>query len=59
MRSDSFEVLALLFDDDLCFLEAIEDLAIEQLITELVVEGFQIPVFPLGRSTKALISACY
>ena len=34
MRSDRVVVLAPLLDDDLCFLEAVEDFAVEQLIAE-------------------------
>ena len=32
MRSDRVVVLAPLLDDDLCFLEAVEDFAVEQLL---------------------------
>jgi hypothetical protein len=35
-----------LFDEDLGFLEAGEDFAIEQLVPQLAVEAFAIAVFP-------------
>ena len=46
MRSDRVVVLAPLLDDDLCFLEAVEDFAVEQLIAEFSVEGFAVAVLP-------------
>jgi hypothetical protein len=42
VRSDCVVVLAPLLDDNLCFLQTVEDLAVEQLIAELTVEGFAI-----------------
>lgn len=46
LRHDRVVVLAPLFDDDLRLLQTVEDLAIEQLIAELAVEGLAVAVFP-------------
>lgn len=35
-----------LLDDDLCFLEGVKDLAVEQLISELAVKAFIVTVLP-------------
>jgi len=37
--SDRVVVLEPLLDDNLCFFQAVEDLAVEQLITQFAVEG--------------------
>ena len=46
MRPDCVVVLAPLLDDDLGFLQTVEDLAVEQLIAELTVEGLAVAVLP-------------
>ena len=46
MRSDGVVVVAPLLDEDLGFLEAAEDFAIEQLVPQLAVEAFAIAVLP-------------
>ena len=46
MGSDGVVAVAPLFDEDLGFLEAAEDFAIEQLVPRLAVEAFAIAVFP-------------
>jgi hypothetical protein len=45
------------FDDDLSFSEGIEDLAIEQLVTQARVEALDVAVLPgLPRSTEAVLA---
>jgi len=46
VRADSIVVLSPVFDDDLCLLQAVEDFAIEQFVTELRVEALAIAIFP-------------
>ena len=46
MRSDRVVVLAPLRDDDLCFLEAVEDFTVEQFVAQLAVEAFAVAVLP-------------
>ena len=46
MRTDSVVVLTPFFDDDLGFLERVEDLSIEQLVAELCVEALAVAVLP-------------
>ena len=35
-----------LFDDDLCFFQAVEDFAVEQFVPELAVEAFAVAILP-------------
>jgi hypothetical protein len=51
MRSDRVVVLSPLLDDDLCFLQAVEDFAIQQLIAETLFGYPCIPAGDLGRLT--------
>ena len=46
MRPDRVVVLAPLLDDDSGFLQAVEDLSIEQFIAQFSVEGFAVAVLP-------------
>ena len=46
MRSDLVVVLSPAFDEYLGFLKGVEDFEVEQFISELAVEGFDIAVFP-------------
>lgn len=46
MRSDGVVVLPPLLDDNLGFLQTVEDLAVEQLIAQFAVEAFAIAVLP-------------
>ena len=46
MRPDRVVVLPPLLDDSLGLLQAVEDFAVEQLITELAVEGLAVAVLP-------------
>ena len=46
MRAYRVVVIAPLLDDDLCFLEAVEDFLVEALIAQLAVEGLAIAVLP-------------
>ena len=46
MRSDRVVVFTPLLDDDLGFLEAVEDFAVEQFVPQLAVEAFAIAVLP-------------
>ena len=46
MRSHPVVVLPPSFDDDLGFLQRVEDFAIEQFVTKLRVEAFAIAIFP-------------
>ena len=52
--SDLDVVLAPLLDDDACFLQRVEDLTIEQLVTHTNIEALDIAVFP--RSARFDIS---
>ena len=46
MRPDRIVMAPPAFDDDLSFLEGVEDLAIEQLITQASVEALDVSVLP-------------
>ena len=46
MRPDRVVVLAPLFDDDLRFLEAIKDFAVQKLVAQLAIEALAISVLP-------------
>ena len=46
MRPDRIVMAPPAFDDDLSFLEGVEDLAIEQLITQARVEALDVAVLP-------------
>src|SRR5262245_63002804 len=46
MRPDRIVMAPPAFDDDLSFLEGVEDLAIEQLITQASVEALDVAVLP-------------
>ena len=46
MGSDRVVVVGPLLDEDLDFLETVEDFAIEQLVPQLAVEAFAIAVLP-------------
>lgn len=46
MWPDGVVVLPPHLDDDLGFIESVEDLTIEQLVSELAVKGFHVAVFP-------------
>ena len=46
MRPDSVVVLTPLFDHDLCFLQRIEDLSVQQLVTQLAFERPAVAVLP-------------
>jgi hypothetical protein len=46
MRTDAVVVTAPLLDEHLCFSEAVEDLAIEQLVPKLAVEGLAVAILP-------------
>jgi hypothetical protein len=46
MWSDCVVVLSPAFNEHLCLLQCVEDLAIEQLISELAVEAFIVAVLP-------------
>ena len=46
MRSDGVVVLSPLLDDDLGFLEAVEDLTVQQLVAQLSVKGFVVAILP-------------
>jgi len=46
MGSDGVVVVTPLFDEDLGFLEAAEDFAIEKLVPQLAVEAFAIAILP-------------
>ena len=48
MRSLCIVVDAPLFDDDLGFQEAVEDLAVQQFVPELAVAGLSVAVLPGG-----------
>ena len=48
MGPDGVVVVAPLLDEDLGFLEAAEDFAIEQLVPQLAVEAFAIAVLPVA-----------
>lgn len=39
-------VLTPLLDDNLCFLQRVEDFTVEQFVPEAGVEAFAVPVFP-------------
>ena len=45
MWSDGVVVDAPLFDDDLCLLQGVKDLAIQEFVSQSGVEAFAIPVF--------------
>jgi len=44
--SDGVVVDAPLFDDDLCLLQGVKDLAIQELVSEAGIEGLAVSVFP-------------
>ena len=44
MRPGGVVVVAPLLDDNLCFLETVEDFAIEQLVTQLAVKAFAVAI---------------
>ena len=46
MWSDGVVVMAPLTNDDLGFLEAVEDLTVQQLVTHFAVEAFAVAVLP-------------
>ena len=46
MRPDRVVVLAPLLNDDLGFLETVEDLPVEQFVAEFSVEAFAIAILP-------------
>ena len=46
MRSLLVAVSPLLFDDDLCLFETVEDLPIQQFIPETDIEGLAVAVLP-------------
>ena len=46
MRPDGVVVVSPLLDDDLGFLDAVEDFPVEQLVSEFAVEGLTVPVLP-------------
>jgi len=48
MRALCVVMAAPCLDDDLCLGEAVEDLAIEQLVAELRVEALAVSVLPRG-----------
>lgn len=48
MRARRVVVLPPRFDDDLGFLQRVEDFAIEQLVTEFRVEALAVALFPKG-----------
>ena len=49
MRPDPIVVLAPFLHQHLSFLEPAEHLAVQQLIAQLAVEGFDVAVFPRAR----------
>jgi hypothetical protein len=46
VRPDRIVVFAPLLDDDSCFLETVEDLAIEQFVAQLAVEALAVTILP-------------
>ena len=48
MRPDSVVLSAPVLDENLCLFESVEDLNIEQAISELAVEAFTVSVLPRG-----------
>ena len=46
MRPDVVVVVAPLFDDDLCFFQRVEQLAVQQLVAQPAVEALVVAVFP-------------
>ena len=46
MWSDGVVVDAPLFDDDLCLLQGVKDLAIQELVSEAGIEGLAVSVLP-------------
>ena len=46
MRANGVVVPAPLLDDDLCFLKAVEDFAVEQRLAKFAVEALAVAIFP-------------
>lgn len=46
VRADVVVVMAPLFDQDLCFLEAVEDFLIRAFVTQFAIERFAVTVLP-------------